>query len=126
MVVCSFYRGELLLSRHRARSTWETQGGDIEPGETPLKAAQRELFEESGVARADIYPVCDYFGYDAVSSANGRVFLAAVHEIGPLPESEMKEVRGFTTLPGNLTYPSVTPVLVARAREYAVQNGIQI
>ena len=33
VVVFTRYRGKLLLSRHRQRDTWETQGGHIEPGE---------------------------------------------------------------------------------------------
>ena len=35
VVVFTRYQGKLLLSRHRQRDTWETQGGHIEPGETP-------------------------------------------------------------------------------------------
>lgn len=41
VVVFTRYRGKLLLSRHRQRDTWETQGGHIEPGETPEQAARR-------------------------------------------------------------------------------------
>ena len=123
-VICSFYRGQLLLSRHRARHTWETQGGHIEPGETPLEAARRELFEESGVADAELTPVCDYFGWDDHSHANGTVFLARVHVLGKLPDSEMAEFRLFDALPENLTYPSVTPALVAEARRvYDAMTG---
>ena len=32
VVICTRYDGQWLLSRHRERSTWETQGGHIEPG----------------------------------------------------------------------------------------------
>ena len=49
VVICSQYKGKILLSRHKMRTTWETQGGHIEKGETPLEAAKRELYEESGV-----------------------------------------------------------------------------
>lgn len=115
VVVCSRYRGQWLLSRHKKRDTWETQGGHIEPGETPLRAAARELYEESGISDAALYPVCDYHGYDARGSADGVVFLADVHSIGQLPESEMKEVRLFAQLPDNLTYPAVTPKLMREA-----------
>lgn len=48
VVILSEYKGKILLSRHRDRNTWETQGGHIEKGETPMEAAKRELFEESG------------------------------------------------------------------------------
>ena len=117
VVVCSFFEGRPLLSRHRRRDTWETQGGHIEPGETPLQAARRELFEESGATDAELYPVCDYFGWDDHSCANGAVFLAVIRRLDALPDSEMKEVRLFDALPDNLTYPSVTPVLMERARD---------
>ena len=115
VVVCSFYEGKLLLSRHKQRSTWETQGGHIEPGETPLQAAERELYEESGVRDAAIYPVCDYCGYDSEGHANGVVFLAEIRHLGTLPDSEMKETGLFEVLPENLTYPNVTPRLMEEA-----------
>ena len=115
VVVCSRYEDKWLLSRHKRRDTWETQGGHIEPGETPLEAARRELYEESGVRDAELYPVCDYRGFDSQSAANGIVFYAAVRQLEPLPESEMKEVRLFSALPENLTYPNVTPRLLAEA-----------
>lgn len=117
VVVCSFYQGKYLLSRHRKRDTWETQGGHIEPGETALDAAKRELFEESGAVDAELSPVCDYLGYNSESWANGAVFLAEIHSLGNLPESEMKEVRLFDTLPENLTYPNVTPRLMEEAKK---------
>jgi 8-oxo-dGTP diphosphatase len=115
VVVCTRYQGQWLLSRHKKRDTWETQGGHIEQGETPLDAAQRELYEESGVSDAEIIPVCDYYGYDDKGHSNGVVFLAKVHSLGTLPESEMERVQAFAQLPENLTYPSVTPVLMAEA-----------
>ena len=40
VVVLSEYQGKILLSRHKKRTTWETQGGKIEPGETPLMAGK--------------------------------------------------------------------------------------
>ena len=36
-MILSHIDGKYLLSRHRARTTWETQGGHIELGETPLE-----------------------------------------------------------------------------------------
>ena len=117
VVVCSFYEGKLLLSRHKERSTWETQGGHIEADETPLQAARRELFEESGVQDATLWPVCDYLGFTDNGSAFGAVFMAEIHQLGELPDSEMQEVMLFDALPAELTYPNVTPALFAEAQK---------
>lgn len=114
-VICSYYKGKWILSRHKKRNTWETQGGHIEKGETPIECARRELFEESGITDADIYPLCDYWGFNSQACSNGVVFLAVVHSLGNLPESEMKEIRFFDTLPDELTYPEVTPRLILEA-----------
>lgn len=111
VVICLVFEGKYVLSKHKVRETWETQGGHIEDGETPLESAKRELFEEGGVLDADIYPVCDYYGYNSQRHSNGIVFLAVVHSFDDLPKFEMRERRLFDELPKNLTYPNVTPVL---------------
>ena len=123
VVILSEFRGKLLLSRHRNRTTWETQGGHIEPGESCEQAARRELFEESGARRYALRPLCDYRAWDewTGAGANGQVFAARIAELGPLPESEMAETRCFDALPDNLTYPAITPVLFERLREAEAQ-----
>lgn len=118
VVILSKYKGKILLSRHKKRSTWETQGGHIEKGETPLEAAKRELFEESGAVTYTISPVFDYRAGDDKSSANGMVFMADISELTDIPDSEMKEVRTFYKLPDALTYPEITPVLFDNAKKF--------
>lgn len=115
VVVLSTCCGKIMLSRHRARSTWETQGGHVEQGETPMEAAKRELYEESGAVDYDIRALCDYWAGDETTGegATGMVFHAEIRECGPIPESEMAEVRLFDVLPENLTYPAITPELFA-------------
>lgn len=122
VVVCSYYDGKWMLSRHKKRDTWETQGGHIENGESPLDAAKRELFEESGVIDSELYRICDYIGYNASGSAEGAVFFAKVNALGEMPESEMEKVGLFDTLPDNLTYTLVTPRLIEEAMSYALEH----
>ncbi|MBQ8625783.1 MAG: GNAT family N-acetyltransferase [Agathobacter sp.] len=124
-VICSYYGGKWVLSKHKKRDTYETQGGHIEAGETPIEAAKRELYEESGIKDATLYPVCDYLGYNHISSSNGQVFLAIVHSLDELPESEMEKIGLFEELPENLTYPKVSPMLCEEAYKVYVSlsNG---
>ncbi|MHB8418648.1 MAG: NUDIX domain-containing protein [Myxococcales bacterium] len=44
--------GKVLLIHHKRLGAWLPAGGEIEPGETPLEAAQRELLEETGLPGA--------------------------------------------------------------------------
>ena len=115
VVIFSLYEGKLLFSRHKRRGTFETQCGHFERGETPLEAAERELFEESGAVGYELRPAFDYWAGDAAAGAGGRVFVARIHKIGSLPESEIAETALFTRLPENLTYPDITPVLYRKA-----------
>ena len=126
VVVCSLYKDQLLLSRHKQRDTWETQGGHIEEGETPIQAAKRELYEESGVTDAELLYLCDYLGYTSRGHANGAVFLAIVNELAELPESVIAEVRLFDLLPDNLTYPFVTPLLFKRTLQKYYEEQIKM
>ncbi|MFF0579499.1 NUDIX hydrolase [Streptosporangium saharense] len=52
-VVCVADDGRVLLLHWRdpvmGRTLWEPPGGGIDPGETPLEAARRELTEETGL-----------------------------------------------------------------------------
>lgn len=111
VVVLSRQDGALLLSRRYDRATWETQGGHVEPGETALQAAHRELYEESGALEYELTPLFDY----SYGPGRGRVYAADVKRRGPLPQSEMVEVRAFGALPAELTYPEITPVLFEHA-----------
>ena len=145
VVVIARHDDAWLLCRHQARHTWETAGGHIEAGETPMEAARRELYEETGALDFAIEPVFDYWAADdgvvrdgvadgvteanrgrlaadTVSEANGMVFCAEIAQMGPLPESEMAEVGHFQALPETLTYPDITPLLFAHLDEMR-RNG---
>ena len=50
-VIAARENGAWFLRCHSARKTWELPGGHREPDETPLEAACRELYEETGALR---------------------------------------------------------------------------
>ena len=117
VVVLSVYHNMVMLSKHKSRETFETQGGHIEVGETPLEAAKRELFEDSGAIDFTITPIFDYRSGNDVDFADGQVFIAHVTKLNPLPEnSEMRDVAFFKSLPSPLTYPDILPVLFKHAK----------
>jgi len=82
----------------------------IEHGETPLEAAKRELYEETGAICFDIVPLCDCASegiLDGISlKGNGQVYSATVHTLGQLPiSSEMEKISLLDSPPEKLTYP---------------------
>ncbi len=115
VVVVAFDGDRVVLSRQRGRNTWETPGGHIEPGEEPIDAARRELYEESGVRPRALSAAFDF----TVDGAASRAFVAEVGEWEGLPESEMAETRAFDELPEQLTYPEIAPIVIAAARRLA-------
>lgn len=49
VAVFARHQGRVLLIKHKRLGTWLPVGGELEPGETPLEAAIRELKEETGL-----------------------------------------------------------------------------
>lgn len=112
VVIFARYKGKWLYARHKERTTWETAGGHVEPGETVLDAAKRELYEETGAAVFSVRPMIDYRCGDEEEYADGQAFVAQIEELGPIPaEFEMAEIMLCQTYPPQLTYPGILPVL---------------
>ena len=119
VVIYARYENKWIICKHKNRTTWETSGGHIEKGETPVEAAKRELQEETGVVDFEINGVCDYWAcYEPHEKENiewstGQVFLAHVKKMGAIPEnSEMECIDLFDEFPQNLTYPDITYTLL--------------
>jgi len=112
-VIFAKHNNKWLFCRAKERDVYETAGGRIEPGETPLEAAKRELYEETGAVKFDITPAFDY----SFSSA-GQVFFAEIYELNDMPDFEMAEVGLFDALPEKLRFPHITPVLFAHLQNW--------
>ncbi|MCL2405951.1 MAG: NUDIX domain-containing protein [Defluviitaleaceae bacterium] len=118
-VIFAKHKNKWLFCRAKERSVYETAGGRIEPGETPLQAAKRELFEETGAVDFDIVPAFDYsVTHISGETTYGQVFYADIHMLGNMPDYEMAEVVLLDALPESLRFPQITPVLYAQLQDW--------
>lgn len=118
-VIIARHEGRLLWCRHQERTTWEIPGGHIEPGESALEAAARELHEETGATDYTLAPICWYSAYREGSQPHslGLLCLADVTAMEPELHSEIAEVCPFGRTPDALTYPEIQPILLEEARK---------
>lgn len=118
VVVFARYQDRWLYCRAKTRDAFETAGGHIEMGETPLCAAKRELYEETGAVAYDIEPAFDYSVHNPSEYANGQVFFARIKELGNLPAFEMAEVKLFDAMPEKMRFPDILPVLYGKLQHW--------
>ncbi len=95
-------KGRVLLVRQyrlaAGRSLWELPAGRVDPGETPLAAAKRELGEETGYCARRWERLATFYPSPGYVSEKMTVFLAtelAAGEAKPM-EDERIECRWFT------------------------------
>lgn len=117
-VISAAYKGKWIFVRHKERKTWEIPGGHREENEDIGFTASRELFEETGTVNCEIEPICDYSVTIGETTTFGRLFYAKVNELGPLPDSEIGEVRLLKAMPDNLTYAEILPQLQRRVLQH--------
>ncbi|MCG0314396.1 MAG: NUDIX domain-containing protein [Calditerricola sp.] len=132
VLVVPFYRGQLVMTRHRRRGL-ELPGGKVEPGETPLEAAVREVREETGgvveaIARIAQYRVAPTETEPEIVKA---VYCAEIARFEPLsPDSETAGYALFAEPPdphqggfSDLVRDQVFPLVLDFLRRHAVGWG---
>ncbi|WP_163193724.1 NUDIX hydrolase [Clostridium thermarum] len=117
-VIVAQYKGEWVFVRHKERTTWEMPGGHREANESVDETAARELAEETGAKEYKLYPICVYSVIRDEIESFGKLFFAEISVFGELPDFEIEEVRLFSILPSNQTYPLIQPFLLNRTIEF--------
>jgi len=111
-IIIARYRDRWLFVRHRDRKSWELPAGHVEKDESVDQAAVRELKEETGAMDFDISGLVSYRGKLDGKTVYGKIFKADIKSIGPLPESEIAEIKMFDQIPSNLTYREIQPLFI--------------
>ena len=121
------YGDTALLILHKRLGVWLPPGGEFLPDETPLEAAHRELFEETGL-RATFPALSEIegtppglIGYEEhIAGSKGRhlnfVFVADVDTDVITPNDEFSEWRWVRTMDGLHAPPNVGQLLTVALR----------
>lgn len=114
-VIVAKHKGKWIYVRHKDRKTWEVPGGHREVDEKINDTASRELFEETGATRFSLTPVCIY-SVERNKDINytesfGQLFYSEIEVLDNLPDSEISEIKLYDSIPNDLTYPLIQPLL---------------
>lgn len=116
VVIYAKYKDKIVMCKHEKRETWEIPGGHIEKDETPERAAERELYEETGAVEFKLMPVCKYSFEINGKTSFSIMYKAEITKMDNLPNFEIKKVDFFEKIPTNVTYPEIYEEILKKVR----------
>ncbi len=124
VALVSQFKGKWIIVQLKESETWEFPGGTIEKGETPLEAAKREMYEETGTVDAEYKELGDYSVTCEGVHSYGKLYFVNVLEMSDLPDFEIDKIDFTENFPyGNTRYPSVQPDLFRYAEKLVLNNS---
>ncbi|MFC3770998.1 NUDIX domain-containing protein [Paenibacillus sp. GCM10012303] len=100
VLIFAFYKGKLVLVRHRCRG-WELPGGNREEGESIIQTVIREMDEEAGGELESIERIGQYLIYEQGHLVFVKnIYISKVSILRELPDGfETDEVMLLDTIP---------------------------
>jgi ADP-ribose pyrophosphatase len=84
------------------RRLLELPAGTLEPGETPLETAHRELIEETGFRAKTIYPLCEFYMSPGILDERMFVFVARGLTAGEPAREAGEQIENLLVEPAEL------------------------
>ncbi|NEU60446.1 NUDIX domain-containing protein [Paenibacillus sp. ALJ109b] len=103
VIMVTQFQEKYVIIHNLKRQGWEFPGGNREPDESVLRAAERELFEETGALRFMLEP----FGIYQMNGTFGMVYYANITKFRALslePNSEIGAMKMVDTLPEGMNF----------------------
>ena len=121
-VILAKSKGKRIFCKHREHEGYEIPGGHIEPGETALEAAGRELYEETGAFDFKLEPLFVYSANERSENGvligtetYGMVYAADILSFEGELHCEIEYTLVTDTLPEKWAYPHIQPRIVDEA-----------
>ena len=118
-VIIAKTNNKWVFCKHRKRNTFEVPGGHREDGESIMKTAKRELYEETGALEYTLKPVCVYSvtapdNFDGEETF-GMLYYADILSFEAELHSEIERIVITEHLVDQWTYPLIQPKLIEEA-----------
>ncbi|OAX50175.1 NUDIX domain-containing protein [Paenibacillus sp. AD87] len=103
VIMVTQFQGKYVIIHNLKRRGWEFPGGNRESDESVLRAAERELYEETGALKFTLEP----FGIYQMNGRFGMVYYANITKFRALslePNSEIGAMKMVDTLPEGMNF----------------------